>query len=65
MTTDVSNVPFLEEKHPSKIYLLRYEDFITNAYRTMDKLLHFLEIPPEPIMDLFLESHMGRLRHNI
>ena len=63
--TDVSFATVLAEKYPSKVYVVRYEDFIINPYGSLDDLLNFLELPPEPVMELYLETHIGKSRHTI
>ena len=53
---DVSFASVLAEKYPSNVFLLRYEDFILDPSGTLDILLNFLELPPEPSMDAYLEA---------
>ena len=54
--TDVSFAFALAEKYPTQVFLLRYEDLVENPYRTLDILLKFLELPPEPYLDTYLDS---------
>ena len=63
--TDISLATVLAEKYPSKVYVQRYEDFVIDSYKTLDNLLIFLQLPPEPVMDIYLETHTGKSRHNI
>ena len=63
--TDISLATVLAEKYPSKVYVQRYEDFVIDSYKTLDNLLNFLQLPPEPVMDIYLETHTGKSRHNI
>ena len=49
----------LAEKYPSQVFLLRYEDLVENPYKTLDILLNFLELPSEPYLDTYLETHTG------
>ena len=44
------------------MFLLRYEDLVITPYATLDILLNFLELPPEPCMDAYLENHVGKKR---
>ena len=62
---DISLATVLAEKYPSNVYVQRYEDFVMDPYKTLDDLLNFLELPPEPAMDIYLETHTGKSRHNI
>ena len=63
--TDVSLAAVLAEKYPSKVYIQRYEDFVVDPYGALDNLVKFLELSHEPVMDIFLETHTGKSRHNI
>ena len=63
--TDVSLAAVLAEKYPSKVYIQRYEDFVVDPYGVLDNLVKFLELSPEPVMDIFLETHTGKSRHKI
>ena len=63
--TDISLATVLAEKYPSKVYIQRYEDFVIDPYGVLDDLLKFLELPSEPVMDIYLENHTGKSRHNI
>ena len=59
---DVSYASSLAKKYPSNVFLLRYEDLVITPYATLDILLNFLELPPEPCMDAYLENHVGKKR---
>ena len=63
--TDISLATVLAEKYSSKVYVQRYEDFVIDPYKTLDNLLEFLELLPEPVMDIYLETHTGKSRHTI
>ena len=56
---DVSFASNLAEKYPSNVFLQRYEDLVLNPYGTLDILLNFLELPPEPSMDAHLQNITG------
>ena len=59
---DVSFASILAKKYPSNVFLLRYEDFVHNPYGTLDILLNFLELPPDPSMDAHLEVNTRMTR---
>ena len=63
--TDIGLATVLAEKYSSKVYVQRYEDFVIDPYKTLDNLLEFLELLPEPVMDIYLETHTGKSRHTI
>jgi len=39
------------------MYLIRYEDLSLRPYETMDRVLEFLQLKPNSLIDKFLESH--------
>ena len=63
--TDVKFASILAKKYPTKVFLLRYEDFVLKPYRTLDVVLNFLELLPEPCMDTYLETHTGITRKKL
>ena len=63
--TDVKFASILAKKYPTKVFLLRYEDFALKPYRTLDVVLNFLELLPEPCMDTYLETHTGITRQKL
>ena len=62
---DVKFASILAKKYPTKVFLLRYEDFVLKPYRTLDVVLNFLELLPEPCMDTYLETHTGITRQKL
>ena len=62
---DVNFASLLAEKYPTKVFLLRYEDIVHKPYKTLDIVLNFLELPPEPCMDTYLETHTGITRQKL
>ena len=62
---DVQFASLLAKRYPTKVFLLRYEDFVLKPYRTLDVVLNFLELLPEPCMDTYLETHTGITRQKL
>ena len=46
----------------NQIRFQRYDDFILNPYQELDSILEFLDLTPEPIMDFYLASKIGKWR---
>ena len=40
-----------------KMFLIRYEDLSLEPFSTTDRLLEFLDLKPNKLIDQFLESH--------
>lgn len=60
---DVDKSYELAEKYPDRIILIRYEDLCIEPYETVDKLIHFLDLPPRPeFIDHYLATHTGSVR---
>jgi len=48
-----------------KMFLIRYEDLSLEPFATTDRLLQFLDLKPNKLIDQFLESHTKTKRPGI
>ena len=63
LDSDVDNAFNLGKNYGNHIILIRYEDLSMQPYKTMDKLIKFLELPDQPeFIDTYLKTHTGQLR---
>ena len=64
MDSDVTFANELAQEFSNRITMIRYEDLSTKPYQTVDKLINFLDLPPNSkFIDSYLESHTGKLRY--
>lgn len=63
LDSDIENSWNLGKKYGNRIILIRYEDLSIQPYKTVDRLINFLDLPPQPdFIDTYLETHTGQLR---
>ena len=63
LDSDVTFANELAQQFSNRITMIRYEDLSTKPYQTVDKLINFLDLPPNSkFIDSYLESHTGKLR---
>ena len=63
LDSDVDNAFNLGKNYGNHVILIRYEDLSMQPYKTMDKLIKFLELPDQPeFIDTYLKTHTGQLR---
>ena len=64
LDNDVEYAWNLGQKYSNRIILIRYEDLSMQPYTTVDRMINFLDLPPQPdFIDSYLESHTGKLRY--
>ena len=59
---DLESVMDLNKRYPGKIMPLRYEDLSLEPFEMMDKLFDFLGLPPNNLVEKFLETHTQTTR---
>jgi len=65
LDSDVTFANELAQQFSNRITMIRYEDLSTKPYQTVDKLINFLDLPPNSkFIDSYLESHTGKLRYH-
>jgi len=63
LDSDVASALKLGENYANRILLIRYEDLSIRPYQTVDKIINFLDLPPQPeFIDTYLKTHTGQLR---
>ena len=66
LDSDVASALKLGENYANRILLIRYEDLSIRPYQTVDKILNFLDLPPQPeFIDTYLKTHTGQLRYDV
>ena len=65
LDSDISSALRLGENYANRILLIRYEDLSIRPYQTVDKIINFLDLPPQPeFIDTYLKTHTGQLRYD-
>lgn len=65
LDSDVASALKLGENYANRILLIRYEDLSIRPYQTVDKIINFLDLPPQPdFIDTYLKTHTGQLRYD-
>ena len=49
--------PYLSHFILGKIHLIRYEDLSLDPFNSTDNLLRFLDLPPNRLIENFIEEH--------
>lgn len=57
LTQDVASAYDLRDKYPGRVYLVRYEDLSVDPYENVDKILEFLDLPQNSVVDNFIKTH--------
>ena len=66
LDSDVVSTLKLGENYANRILLIRYEDLSIWPYQTVDKIINFLDLPPQPeFIDNYLKTHTGQLRYDL
>ena len=66
LDSDVASALKLGENYANRILLIRYEDLSIRPYQTVDKIINFLDLPPQPdFIDTYLKTHTGQLRYDV
>ena len=53
---------FQNFRYPGRVHLIRYEDLSTEPFDVVDELFDFLDLPPSPLIDHYIETHTNSVR---